>query len=254
MELKKSEIKNLEENMTDYWGHRSSSYSVQNMSQLFGEKRESWEKMIFDQIDEHRKLKILDIGTGPGFFAILSALRGHDVTAVDMSQEMLDKAKINATLAGVDVHFIKVGKLLPFENETFDLIISRDVTWTLTEPEIQLRHWAEKLKVDGTMLYFDAEWYEYLRDAESKKAWEIRKKNIVDSGGYVYEKAANLEKMASKLPLTYKKRPTWDTEHWSKENGFKCSVTVKLNEKIYSEIEQLQYESFPEFLVCVKRS
>ena len=52
------------------------------------------------------------------------------------------------------IDFVQVGRMLPFEDKSFDLIVSRDVTWTLTEPEKQLKHWAEKLKVGGTMLYF----------------------------------------------------------------------------------------------------
>lgn len=106
-EMEKSEtenmvVRNLEESMTEYWGHRSASYSSQNIAQLFGEKRESWEETIFSHMNGKRNLKVLDIGTGPGFFAILCALRGHEVTAVDMSKDMLEKARVNAHLAGAE--------------------------------------------------------------------------------------------------------------------------------------------------------
>ena len=70
----------LENGMTNYWQDRSESYSDQNMAQLFSDKKAAWESLIFGQVTENRRLDILDIGTGPGFFAILSALRGHNVT------------------------------------------------------------------------------------------------------------------------------------------------------------------------------
>ena len=43
-----------------------------------------------------KKIKIADMGTGPGFFAISLAKRGYDVTAVDYTQEMLNHAMQNA--------------------------------------------------------------------------------------------------------------------------------------------------------------
>ena len=42
------------------------------------------------------EIKILDIGTGPGFFLLFLAEAGYKVTAVDYTQEMLDTAKRNA--------------------------------------------------------------------------------------------------------------------------------------------------------------
>ena len=80
----------------------------------------------------------------------------------------------------------------------------RDVTWTLTDPEKQLRHWADKLKVGGTMIYFDAEWYYYLRDAKYRKELEENRRKIKENGGFTYGKAKNLENLAMSLPMTYR--------------------------------------------------
>ncbi len=71
-----------------------------NMRQFYSSRREAWENAIFSHVREDRSLKVLDIGTGPAFFAILSALRGHDVTAVDMNGNMLRQASHNARMAG----------------------------------------------------------------------------------------------------------------------------------------------------------
>ncbi len=40
-----------------------------------------------------KEINVLDIGTGPGFFSILLAERGYNVSAVDYTEEMLVKAK-----------------------------------------------------------------------------------------------------------------------------------------------------------------
>ncbi|MGI6013839.1 MAG: class I SAM-dependent methyltransferase [Oscillospiraceae bacterium] len=240
-------INHLENGMTSYWKYRAPSYSDLNKAQLLGSKKQAWEAVIFSQVEETHPLRILDIGTGPGFFAILSALRGHQVTAVDMSADMLEKARYNAAMSGAEITFQQVGHMLPFDDESFDLILSRDVTWTLTEPEKQMRHWAEKLKPGGTMLYFDAEWYYYLKE-ENK-----RKKAYLEPCQSIKSKTKELEYLAANLPMTYQNRPTWDIEFWEKQEGFECLVYENLNPIVYDEQDQQKYRTFLEFLVAVRR-
>ena len=128
------------EEMVDYWKERSVSYSQQNRAQIEGFKREIWEGLILSNAPQKKKLRILDIGTGPGFFAIILAQKGHQVTAVDISADMLEQAKENARHYGADVQFqLLNAQNLPFSDNAFDLVISRDVTWTLQEPEEMLR-------------------------------------------------------------------------------------------------------------------
>ena len=44
----------------------------------------------------NKNIKVLDIGTGPGFFSILMTSIGLDTTAIDYNDEMLNKAKENS--------------------------------------------------------------------------------------------------------------------------------------------------------------
>lgn len=246
--------KSLEHEMSSYWTERSQSYSDQNTAQLQSDRRFAWEKLIFGETGETKKLRVLDIGTGPGFFAILAASRGHDVTAVDMNDDMLEKARQNAIRCNCDVKFLKVGNLLPFQAESFDLIISRDVTWTLTSPEQQLRHWADKLKKGGSLLYFDAEWYNYLLDDRLRARHERKKDEIISKGGFAYGKAYKLSEIAMNLPMTFRSRPQWDYEFWNMQDGFECQICQEINKHIYNEMEQMQYEYFQEFMVTVTRN
>ena len=241
-----------EQSMDAYWDERSSSYSELNRGQLYNGQREAWENVIFSHVKEDRKLKVLDIGTGPGFFAILAALRGHEVTAVDMNERMLLKAKENAREAGVSIQFQQVGHMLPFSEESFDLILSRDVTWALTCPEEQLKAWASLLKIDGKLLYFDAEWNYHLKNKESLEHWEKKKKEIEDARILFYPKAKALDEIAKTLPMTYKNRPAWDLEFWNTQ-GYLCQAYENLNSQIFSQEEQIHYQAHPVFLVEVSR-
>ena len=144
--------------------------------------------------------------------------------------------------------------MLPFENKSFDLIMSRDVTWTLTDPEEQLRHWADKLKVGGTMVYFDSEWYYYLKDIKYRKELEENRRKVKENGGFSYGKAKSMENLALSLPMTYKNRPVWDREFWRAQNGFECEIYENINQYVYNEKEQMQYELFPEFFAVIRRT
>lgn len=241
----------LEKSMNQYWDHRSASYSDQTLNQLSRPQRFAWEDLIFRQINEQSKLKILDIGTGPGFFALIAALRGHKVTAVDMNPFMLSQARRNAEAYGVNIQFIRVENNLPFKDESFDLILSRDVTWTLTRPEDQLSHWASKLKTEGRMIYFDAEWNFYHRSEEERIIYEKNRAAVTKRGGFYYPECKKLEKIARKLPLTYTLRPQWDLDYWQGQNGFSVEIKRDLNSIVYNEVERMQYELFPEFVVTV---
>lgn len=241
-----------EASMNNYWNERSSSYSEMNMRQFYSEQKNTWEWMIFSRVKEDRPLNVLDIGTGPGFFAILAALRGHKVTAVDMNGKMLVNARKNARRAGVQVNFQQVGHELPFPEKSFDLILSRDVTWTLTEPEKQLRTWVRILKEEGTLLYFDAEWNFHLRNQECFDKWQEAKKAMEEKGLEFYSKAEELDQIAATLPMTYRKRPEWDAQFWRGEK-MQCSVHENLNSVIFNEEEQLRYQLHPVFLVEVRR-
>ena len=80
----------------EYWTRRAESYSDVVCHELNHSNEKSWMDVILKEIPEDKKIKIADMGTGPGFFAISLAKRGYDVTAVDYTQEMLNHAMQNA--------------------------------------------------------------------------------------------------------------------------------------------------------------
>ncbi len=151
----------------------------------------------------------------------------------------------------MQVNFQQVGHELPFPEKSFDLILSRDVTWTLTEPEKQLRTWVRILKEEGTLLYFDAEWNFHLRNQECFDKWQEAKKAMEEKGLEFYSKAEELDQIAATLPMTYRKRPEWDAQFWRGEK-MQCSVHENLNSVIFNEEEQLRYQLHPVFLVEVQ--
>ena len=206
------------ETLTSYWTDRAKSYSAQNIAEMNDGRREAWRNLILSHAPRKDQLRILDIGTGPGFFAINLALAGHEVTAVDVTAEMLAYARCNAESYGAKVDFVlHRGESLPFADASFDLIVSRNVVWNLEYPAEALAEWARVLVPGGRMVYFDANWYLYLYDEAlrvRKKAAEaaFRAKYPIHNyaGDMPKARIRELEQAAYSLPLSREKRPEWD--------------------------------------------
>ena len=118
----------------------------------------------------HEELYVLDIGTGPGFFAILLSEMGFCVTAVDLTPAMLDEARRNAGRLAEKIRFLEMNaEQLDFPDDSFDVIVSRNLTWNLPHPEKAYAEWSRVLRPGGLLLNFDANWYSYLFDSESTR-------------------------------------------------------------------------------------
>jgi SAM-dependent methyltransferase len=68
---------------------------------------------------------VLDLATGTGEVAVRAAKLGARVSALDIAERMLEKAKANASGAGVEVAF-ELGDVeyLPYEDATYDVVVS----------------------------------------------------------------------------------------------------------------------------------
>lgn len=65
--------------------------------------------------------RVLDVGTGCGYHAILAALCGARVTATDVSARALGYARFNAALAGAEIDFQRGSLLEPVRDSRSDL-------------------------------------------------------------------------------------------------------------------------------------
>ena len=89
-----------------------------------------------------QQLNVLDIGCGAGFFSIPMAKAGHNVTSIDYTENMVNSAIQNAMDAGVDIEVLQMdAQNLDFEDDTFDLIVTRNVTWVMEQPTKAYSEW-----------------------------------------------------------------------------------------------------------------
>ena len=89
-----------------YWTRRSGAFGQVRREELHSDKSSLWRAEILPWLprrEDGAPLLILDLGTGAGFFAILLAQAGCEVTGIDLSEGMLAQAAALADEAGCTV-------------------------------------------------------------------------------------------------------------------------------------------------------
>ena len=242
-----------------YWTHRAPGYSEVNRQELATDQRDVWRQTLIERISARfpgkapNEIRVLEVGTGPGFFAILLAEAGYRVTAIDLTPSMLDEARGNAGALRHRIEFMEMNaQALEFGDERFDVILSRNVTWNLPEPELAYAEWTRVLKPGGLLLNFDANWYRYLFDADARAAYEQDRKNSAERGLddlNVGDQFDRMEAIARRVPLSRADRPAWDVETLM---GFGLSVETdpRIWKRVWSHQEKINLASTPMFMVC----
>ena len=250
----------LDENR-EYWTGRASGYSEVNRQELSTGQRKKWKACLREELVRHfperamEDLRVLEVGTGPGFFAILLRELGCGVTAVDLTPAMLAAAKENAGPLADGIQFVEMNaEALELADESFDAVISRNLTWNLPHPDRAYREWARVLKPGGLLLNVDANWYAYLFDGTARDAYDRDRANSAEQGvwdqniGAEGENFDVMEDIARRVPLSAVCRPAWDLELLS-GLGLCCSTDEQVWQRVWSEDEKLSFASTPLFLV-----
>lgn len=138
----------------EWWNTAEHNYDAIAAHGVHSEaEKKLWTEVITQLLGTDQKLKILDMGTGTGFLALLLAEMGHDVTGVDWAGSKLEKAKEKIKRTGNFVNFVEDdAENLSFEAEQFDAVISRHLIWTLANPDSAFKEWARVTKSGGKVL------------------------------------------------------------------------------------------------------
>lgn len=102
---------------------------------------------------------VLDLGCGTGSLSLLAARRGHRVTAVDLSPNMVDRARRKLAAAGVDGRVLVADAAdVPPLGHGVDVVLARHLLWTLPEPTAALRHWVTLCRPGGRLVLIEGRW------------------------------------------------------------------------------------------------
>ncbi|WP_394522549.1 class I SAM-dependent methyltransferase [Lacrimispora sp. JR3] len=246
-------MKLLEENK-EYWTSRTMGYSKVNEEELSTEQKNKWLSVLTSHFPGKKEnIKVLDMGTGPGFFAIILAQAGFDVTAVDCTASMLERAKMNAGACKDRISWVlSDAHKTDLKEETYDAVVSRNLTWNLEKPELAYKEWLRLLKKGGILLNFDANWYQYLFDETKRQEYEKDRKRVEEmhfQDHYTCTDIDRMEAIAKKLPLSRKQRPEWDVSVLKRYKISSVTTDVHVWKQVWSEEEKANYGSTPMFSI-----
>lgn len=234
------------ERIAGYWSKRSDSFQAQRRAELHSSMADRWLLEIQKYLPQ-RKLKILDVGCGSGFFTILLGKQGHEVLGTDLTPDMIEKSRELAKEEGVDCKFeIMDAENLDFPDETFDVVISRNLTWTLPDAGHAYEEWCRVLKKGGILLNFDANYGTY--DAtDTASLPEQHSHNMLGM-----EMLKENEDIKKQLPISSYIRPAWDVETLGKLGIQELSLDLGVGKRIYVEKDEF-YNPVPIFTLCGKK-
>lgn len=221
--------KTILERIKCYWEQRSDDFSRQCFAEMQNEKYDLWSKELKQIIGERTELQILDVGTGSGYMALLLASAGHLVTGIDLCDNMIASAIDLRNKLNLDADFfVSDAQQLPFVDNSFDLLITRNLTWTLPNLEKAYYEWYRVLKPEGILVNFDADF--------GKKDFTVPDKGRVSKHGLHGDLDCNqieeCNAIKNSLDISNHRRPLWDADLLMKTGFNKITMDLALGSRI----------------------
>lgn len=143
-----------------YWDARADSFDARDPAAVSRTKeiRAEWKAVLRDVLGDGPHFA-LDAGCGTGDFALLLFELGHVVAAVDCSSRMVERTRDKARCRGARIDVRRgYAESTPFADESFDVVVARNVLWDLAAPELAIRDWMRALRPGGRVVVVESRW------------------------------------------------------------------------------------------------
>ena len=229
----------------DYWSRRSSEFAQLRLRELNSPMALRWLDEIQSFVPKGKKLEILDIGTGSGFFAFLLGMQGHKVTGIDLTPSMIQEAeKLGKQIKSMAQFRVMDAEKLLYADDSFDLVISRNLTWTLPHPQVAYQEWRRVLKAGGILLNFDGNYGKADFTGKEEPLPENHAHKTI--GNRMMQEC---ERIKNQLEISHHARPAWDVSALQQAGFEKLELDFGVSGRIYQEVDEF-YNPTP--LFCIK--
>ena len=92
----------IKHRIAHYWSHRAKDFQGQRIREFSSDKHQLWLNEIGPYLPGKETLRVLDVGTGTGFFSFLMAAEGHDALGIDLTEEMIEGAERTSEILGLN--------------------------------------------------------------------------------------------------------------------------------------------------------
>jgi SAM-dependent methyltransferase len=148
------EMADIADRLREYWDADAETYDRSAIHALSDPvEAAAWRAALRRNLPEP-PARVLDAGAGTGAITVLLAELGYRVTALDLSEAMLARAREKAAGRGLDVEFA-VGPADRPPAGPFDSVVERNVLWTNPDPVGTLAAWRKATVPGGRLLVLE---------------------------------------------------------------------------------------------------
>ena len=255
-------MENEQKAINEHWTKGSENYDKIIHDELSSFRAEGWQKLIAAQVGQRQGLEVLDCGCGPAFFTILLSRAGYRVTSIDAADGMLEKARRNVEEYGVDAQILEMDcHALSFPDNSFDLVVSRNVTHALLDHVQVYKEWLRVLKPGGVLLIFDANWHLPLSSEAWFKETMERERKCIEVYGSDFSGNTSFDEDRSRKFYESERhrlgdllRPDWDCGILQAMEYQEISYDRDITGPLWDEKEKLIYGHTPMFMIRAVKS
>ena len=256
--MKQNIEKSLETRVVSYWTGRAESFGEIRRRELHNEIGRRWDEALTEAMGtpgsgNHGDLSdltalagktVLDVGTGTGGFAILLARHGCRVTGIDLTPAMIEEARRQAAEEGLEITFEVMDAQAPdFPAESFDYVVTRNLTWTLPDVEKAYLSWHRVLKSGGRLINFDANYAAPLRAEEAhpeEEYAEYAAEGAAVNAAYGHDGVTESQRIENRditlsMRIGRENRPRWDLMTLERMGYRECSADLSAGPRILGE-------------------
>src|SRR3990170_3560752 len=138
----------LRDEIRDYWSARAETFDDSVGHEIFSEReRRAWHRLILKHLGPGNGRRALDLACGTGVVSHLMHDLSYAVTGLDWSEAMLARARAKAAQRESGIRFLlgDAERTLE-EKESYDVLVTRHLVWTLVDPLAAFVEWFSVLK------------------------------------------------------------------------------------------------------------
>jgi SAM-dependent methyltransferase len=150
----------VQDEITAFWSSISRDYDSRQGNGIASEAARAALRDLLAPLLPTEPSDILDLATGTGALALIAAALCHRVTGIDLAEGMLAVAREKASALTNSPAFLPGDAIdPPVEPDSFDVVMSRFLVWTLREPRRAFAAWLRALRPGGRLVVIDGFWF-----------------------------------------------------------------------------------------------
>jgi ubiquinone/menaquinone biosynthesis C-methylase UbiE len=155
-----------------YWDDFAADYDTYpDHGLLDSDIRAAWKDLLRTWLPTQPSV-VADLACGTGTMSVLAAELGHQVRGIDLSGEMVARARAKTAPFGAAVQIDEAdANEPPFEPASVDVVFARHILWTLPDPATALAHWARLLRPGGRLVLIEGRWGIEAADGKPDALW-----------------------------------------------------------------------------------